>query len=80
MLWFYIEIINKVTTRDPLKQGLKLMNMKIAAFDGDVLTTITAWNIIVFILIGISVMQLGILVICAVLCAFGVPNYVCKID
>lgn len=54
--------------------------MKIAAFDGDALTTITAWNIIVFILIGISAMQLGMLLLCAVLCAFGVPNYVCKID
>lgn len=56
------------------------MNMKIAAFDGDALTTINAWNIIVFISIGISVVQLGMLLICAVLCVFGVPNYVCKID
>ena len=55
------------------------MNMKIAAFDGDELAKSNAWNIIVYIAIGISVMQLGILFICAVLSAFGVPNYVCKL-
>ncbi|HXY88920.1 MAG TPA: hypothetical protein VEG44_10800 [Candidatus Acidoferrales bacterium] len=55
------------------------MDMKIAAFDGDALSKSNAWNIIVYIAIGISVMQLGLLFICAGLCAFGIPNYVCKL-